>query len=135
MNLQRFAHMLTRRMEIPSKINRDEVSIIQRGSLIEGNLNFKGYLIIAGEIQGNLKAETVVTQSGSRISGELNIRSLNISGNVEGDIIAESLILQKTAEVNGNIQCSNLIIEEGAVLNGAIKWLKEVSDTNTANVL
>ena len=104
------------------KVKRDNVSIIQKDCLVEGKLNFSGYLIVAGDIQGILQAETVVTREGSRITGELKIRSLTIAGIVEGDIVADRLMLLKTADVKGKIRCSSLIVEEGALLNGNVKW-------------
>ena len=105
------------------KIKRDNVSIIQNGCSIEGKLQFSGYLIVAGTIQGILEAETVVTREGSRISGELNIESLTIAGSVDGDINVDNLTLLSTAEVSGKICCSSLVIEEGGILNGNVKWL------------
>ncbi len=104
-------------------VKRDNVSIVQKGCVIEGKLNFSGYLIVAGDIKGILHAETVVTREGSRITGELRIQSLTIAGSVEGDIVADRLTLLKTADVKGKIRCSTLIVEEGGLLNGNVKWM------------
>jgi cytoskeletal protein CcmA (bactofilin family) len=104
------------------KVKRDNVSIIQKDCSVEGKLNYSGYLIVAGDIQGILHAETVVTREGSRIAGELKIQSLTVAGTVEGDIVADRLMLLKTADVKGKIRCSSLVIEEGGLLNGNVKW-------------
>lgn len=104
------------------KVKRDDVSIINQDCHLEGKLNFSGHLIVSGEIQGTLNADIVVTREGSRIKGELNIRNLTVAGSVEGNIVADRLTLLKTADVKGKICCSALVVEEGGLLNGNVKW-------------
>ncbi len=105
------------------KVKRDNVSIINKECCIEGTLNFSGYLIVAGEIRGIINAETVVTQEGSKITGEVHIHSLTAAGLIEGEITVDSLTILKTADVRGKIRCSTLVVEEGGLLNGNVKWL------------
>ncbi len=102
------------------KVSRDNVSIINKDCHLQGNLEFSGYLIIAGSINGILNAETVVTREGSVIIGEADIKSFTIAGSFEGELVAESLTLLKTADVRGRIRCGSLVIEEGGLLNGDI---------------
>ena len=65
----------------------------------------------------------MVTREGSRILGELTIKSLTVAGSVEGEIAANSLTLLKTADVKGKIRCATLVVEEGGLLNGNIRWI------------
>lgn len=104
------------------KVKKDDVSIINQNCYLEGKLNFSGHLIVSGEIKGILNADIVVTREGSRITGELNIKNLTVAGSIEGDIVADRLMLLKTADLKGNIRCSSLVVEEGGLLNGNIKW-------------
>lgn len=111
------------------KVKKDDVSIINQNCYLEGKLNFSGHLIVSGEIKGILNADIVVTREGSRITGELNIKNLTVAGSIEGDIVADHLMLLKTADVKGKIRCSSLVVEEGGLLNGNIKWkTSSVSD-------
>ncbi|MFB3926073.1 MAG: polymer-forming cytoskeletal protein [Syntrophales bacterium] len=105
------------------KVGRDNVSIVNKDCYLQGNLEFSGYLIIAGNINGILNAETVVTREGSHIVGEVKIKSFTVAGSFEGELTAENLTLLKTADVRGKIRCGNLVVEEGGLLNGDIKWL------------
>lgn len=106
------------------KVSRDNVSVINRDCLLEGRFEFNGYLIVAGSIKGILRGETVVTREGSRIQGEVKIDSFTVAGDFEGEIVADSLTLLKSADVKGKVRCANLIVEEGGLLNAAVEWKK-----------
>jgi len=106
------------------KVSRDNVSVINRECLLEGRFEFNGYLIVAGSIKGILHGETVVTREGSRITGEVDIDAFTVAGEFDGEIVAGSLTLLKTAEVKGKVRCSSLVVEEGGLLNAAVEWKK-----------
>lgn len=97
------------------------ISIINKGCSLSGSLDFKGYLIVAGTIEGVLNAESVITEEGSFIKADVTSERFTIAGRFEGNIIVTgTLTLLGTADVQGSIQCGNLIVEEGGILNGKI---------------
>lgn len=117
------------------KDKEDNISIINRNCKIEGSLNFKGHLIIEGTVEGTLLAETVFTEMDSRVIVDINATSLTIAGFFEGNIeVTDVLTLLKTADVRGQIKCHKLIIDEGALLNGIVKFTSpENPDTSQPN--
>lgn len=98
-----------------------DVSIINKGCRLNGTFDFKGYLIIAGTVEGALNAESVVTEEGSTIKADIASEHLTIAGTFEGNInVTGILTLLGTSNVRASIQCGNLVVEEGGILNGRI---------------
>ncbi|MDO9528076.1 MAG: polymer-forming cytoskeletal protein [Syntrophales bacterium] len=107
------------------KAKRENVSIINRDCNLEGTLDFKGYLIVVGSINGTLNAETVVTEEDSHILAKANVNSMTIAGYFEGEmIVTETLTISGTGNVKARIKCNKLAIEEGGVLNGNVTFLR-----------
>ena len=106
------------------KTKEDTISIINRNCKIEGVLQFKGHLIIEGTIEGTLFADTVFTEKGSHVTAKVNAASLAIAGFFEGDIeVTDTLTLLNSANVRGQIRCHKLVIDEGGLLNGSVKFI------------
>jgi len=115
---------------------KDNISIINSTSKIEGILYFKGHLIIEGAIEGTILAETVFTEAESRVNANIKADSLTIAGFFEGDIeVTDTLTLLKTADVKSQIRCCKLIIDEGGYLNGSVKFISSESINNSPPLL
>jgi len=103
------------------KTNQKNFSIINKDCKLEGNLDFKGYLIVAGSINGTVHAETIIAEEDSHIKAKIKAAFLTIAGFFEGEInVSGTLTLLKTSKVNACIQCGKLIIEDGCTFNGNI---------------
>ena len=90
--------------------------------MLEGNFDFKGYLVVAGSIKGTLNGETVITEENSYLAAKIKSTFLTIAGFFKGEIeTTDTLTLLKTSNVNASIKCDKLIIEEGCTFNGKIK--------------
>jgi len=102
-------------------VKEKDVSIINKGCSLKGTLDFKGYLMIAGTVEGVLNAESVTTEKGSVIKADITSENLTIAGTFEGNIMVTGLLtLLGTANVRSDIRCGRLVIEEGGILNGRI---------------
>jgi cytoskeletal protein CcmA (bactofilin family) len=102
-------------------VKEKDVSIINKECRLDGTLDFKGYLIVAGTVEGVLNAESVTTEEGSIINADVTAENLTIAGTFEGNIIVtEVLTLLSTSNVHASIQCGNLVVEQGGILNGKI---------------
>ena len=102
----------------------NNISIVNRDCKIEGILHFRGHLIVEGIIEGTLLAETVFTEKDSNVTAKISATSLTIAGYFEGDIeVTGTLTLMKSANVRGNIRCRNLVIDEGGIINGSVKFI------------
>ena len=89
---------------------------------LEGDLRSSGGVDVAGLINGNVfVSDMVVTETGS-IRGALEAVTAEINGHVEGKIIADTVIVSKTAVIKGDIFFKKTLkTEEGADIDGYIK--------------
>ncbi len=105
-------------------------SLISAGTVIEGNIRFKGGLRIDGTVKGNVVAEegapsTLVLSESGRIEGEVSAAHLMVNGAVVGPITAhDSIELQPKARVNGQIHYLALEMHHGAVVDGTLSHLE-----------
>jgi cytoskeletal protein CcmA (bactofilin family) len=91
-------------------------SVLVSDIKITGNIIEKENLIVDGEVNGNISADTVETFSNSNIEGNVTSKNISIGGKLKGDISADKVHINKTADVEGVIKQKILSIEEGSVL-------------------
>ncbi len=94
---------------------------LDRGSSFRGELEFEDTMRIDGRFDGKIhsKNELVVGES-ANIEGEIYVGRIAISGTVTGKIKAEHKIeIHGTGRVFCDIETPALVIEEGAVFQGA----------------
>ena len=104
------------------KINHSGRSFVGETMQLEGDLRTSGSIDVAGLINGNLfVSEMTVAETGS-IRGSIEAMSIEINGHVEGKIIADVVIIGKSAVIKGDIYFKNTLkTEEGADIDGYIK--------------
>lgn len=101
--------------------NRSAHNSLVAGTVIKGNLRSKMDIRIDGILEGNLESDAkVIIGVKALITGNISCQSIIIQGKVEGSIVAQSYLhIQETGRVEGNITTHKLIIEDGAIFNGA----------------
>ena len=77
-----------------------DISIINKGCSLNGSLDFKGYLIVAGTVEGVLNAESVIAEEGSFIKADVTSEMLAIAGRFEGNIIVTGTLTPSTTARN-----------------------------------
>jgi cytoskeletal protein CcmA (bactofilin family) len=95
-----------------------EVSSISSGLSIVGKIIGHGALTIFGQVEGELRASTVVIAEGAQMEGDVVAEELTIGGHVKGTIHANRVKLNSTAVVEGDIFHRTLAIEENARFEG-----------------
>tara|TARA_B100001179_G_C18278888_1_gene270141 strand:- start:13 stop:474 length:462 start_codon:yes stop_codon:yes gene_type:complete len=103
-------------------LNHSGRSYVGETFQLEGDLRSSGSADIAGLINGNVfMSEMTITETGS-IRGSLEAGTIEINGHVEGKIMADSVIIGKSAVIKGDIFFrKTLKTEEGADIDGYIK--------------
>lgn len=98
-------------------------NILARGTKIKGDLETEGDIRIDGNVVGKVLAKgKVVVGSGGCVEGEINCKTLDISGEVKANVQAAALTsLKATAKVTGNITTPKISIEPGALFVGECK--------------
>ncbi len=95
---------------------------IDSTSDLRGTLRCKETIRIDGRVKGEVECDkTVLIGEGGKVHANIVADTVQISGEVRGDITARSKItLVRTASVIGNLSTPGIVIEEGAKLEGRI---------------
>jgi cytoskeletal protein CcmA (bactofilin family) len=99
----------------PSQINEDV--------RIRGTITVSKPLVMAGQLDGDINADTIHVASTAIINGEINARSVTIDGKVLGSVVADKIYLSATAHFEGKINCQDVAVDDGAHVNA--KFTKE----------
>jgi len=98
-------------------------AFIDQGSEFEGKLTFRDTVRIDGTFSGEITSEnTLIVGESGKIHATIKSVCVMVSGLVDGDIHATSqIVLHKSAVVNGDLVAPNIVMEEGAQLNGNVR--------------
>jgi cytoskeletal protein CcmA (bactofilin family) len=99
---------------------RPEVSVVGRGTRIEGTVVAAGSLRVEGEVRGKITAEGEVSLSPQgRVEANIRATSITLAGQVKGDLTAKGDVsLPADSRLDGNIRAHN--VEVGGVVKGNI---------------
>ena len=99
----------------------DPVSTIGRGVTVVGKIVGEGTVHVLGQVEGEVRALTVLIGDGATVDGDLVAEELTIGGMVKGTIHANRVRLNSSAVVEGDIFHQSLSIEENARFEGSSK--------------
>ena len=101
-------------------------TLIGKNSNIVGDINFKGGILISGNIKGNIRAEDdesaslTLTNTGT-IEGEVKVPYINLNGTVIGDVYGKEYVeLANKANVTGDMYYNLIEIAVGSEVNGKL---------------
>jgi cytoskeletal protein CcmA (bactofilin family) len=104
-----------------ARIPSDQISTISRGMTVVGRIVDEGTVHVLGQVEGEVRALTVLIGEGAKVDGDLVAEELTIGGMVKGTIHAKRVRLNSTAVVEGDIFHQSLSIEENARFEGSSK--------------
>lgn len=105
-----------------SKSSPQDVTVINKGTVIEGEVKVSGTIRVYGQLNGTVRSEgKVVVAEDGVVSGDLYAHEAVVSGTVEGVIEAHRLDLRSTATVEGNVIVKKFTTETGAIFIGDCK--------------
>ena len=99
----------------PSQINKD--------MRIRGTITVSEPLVMAGQLDGDVNADTLHVASTAIITGEITAQSVSIDGRVPGSIVADKVFLSATAYFEGQLYCQDIAVDDGTYVNA--KFTKE----------
>lgn len=108
------------------------INLISKGTNITGDIVAEGDIRIDGYLKGNIKSKgKLVIGPTGQIDGEIECTNVEISGKVDGKIIAFDLLTFKSsANVMGDINAAKLSIEPGSIFTGSCTMGKPIDRTN-----
>ena len=98
-------------------------SVLSADIKVHGDIVCKGDILIEGAIDGDVKSHSLRIGEGGSVKGTVEAETVQVRGFLTGRIKAKSVTLSSTAKLDGDISYENLVIEEGALLNGACKHM------------
>ena len=98
-------------------------TLLGRGTSFEGKLTFEGTVRIDGRLTGEIFSDDIlVIGEGADVKAKIDVGTLIVEGNVEGNVRAGKLIeLHAPARVRGNLETPQLYIDKGVIFEGNCK--------------
>ncbi|GGB95199.1 hypothetical protein GCM10011352_21610 [Marinobacterium zhoushanense] len=97
---------------VSAKSNRSSVTIIAQGNRFHGETSVSGKMHVDGEFEGSIdSSDDISIGKSGRICGRVRAHAVNVSGELEGELICESLHIERGGRVCANVYCSTLSID------------------------
>jgi len=114
---------------VKSEPSNSDFGWIGRGIEVNGDITFADRLQVDGKSIGKLTSDsgTLIIGESGQIEAQIDVGVCVVHGSVQGNLIARSkLEIRRTGRVHGDVITPVLLVEEGAVFNGAIRMTQEV---------
>jgi cytoskeletal protein CcmA (bactofilin family) len=110
-----------REVSMDRGMGSSEVSVVGRGTKIEGKVAAAGSLRVEGEVTGAITAQGDVSlTSEGRVEANIEAASITLAGRVKGDLNAQGDVsLPADSRLDGNIRARNVSV--GGVVKGYIQ--------------
>ncbi|MEZ5667298.1 MAG: polymer-forming cytoskeletal protein [Alphaproteobacteria bacterium] len=98
-----------------------DMSVVSRGLTIEGNLSGDDDIRVDGRVNGDITSRSVIVSQGATVNGSVHAESIEVLGNVTGEISGKTVRISGTGRLDGDVSYDSLSIESGAVVNGKLR--------------
>ena len=101
-------------------VDSENTTIIREDASFQGKMVFDGNVMVNGKFNGEIISTGELTVgSGGLVEGVIQIGTINIYGEVRGNIKAkQKIVINASAVVKGDIEAPSLVIQDGAVFEG-----------------
>lgn len=106
-------------------------NVIGKGTIIEGNVQAEGDLVVEGVVKGDVTTKTkLITGASSIIEGNILAQHAEIAGRVQGTVKALGLlVINSSGTILGDVITKDLNVESGSTFNGRLQVGGSVSTT------
>ena len=87
---------------------------------IRGTINVSEPLVVAGQLDGDINADTLHGALTAIITGEITAQTITIDGRVLGSMVADKVSLSATAHFEGRLYCQDAAVDDGAHVNAKL---------------
>ena len=110
-------------------------AFLGQGAEFIGKLIFNGAVRIDGSFQGEIYGQgSLVVGEGAMIKANIAVKSIYISGDVQGDIeVKEKINIHSKGKFSGNVHTPAFIMEEGATFDGTSHMARMMENKNDAH--
>jgi len=113
---------------VKSEPSNSDFGWIGRGIEVKGDITFADRLQVDGKTNGKVTSDsgTLIVGESGQVEAQIDVGVCVVHGSVHGNLIARSkLEIRRTGRVHGDVITPVLLVEEGAVFNGAIRMSQE----------
>lgn len=96
-------------------------SILSSDLLITGNIQSSGDIQVEGQIEGDIRSQTLIVGETATVKGEIAAHEVIVHGRVVGRLRGTKVRLSSTARVEGDIVHKTIAIESGAHFEGSVQ--------------
>ena len=109
-------------------------AFLGQGAEFIGKLIFNGSVRIDGSFQGEIFGEgSLVVGEGAMIKANIAVKSIYISGDVQGDIdVKDKINIHSKGKFSGDVRAPVFIMEEGAIFDGR-SHMAPITEKNDAH--
>lgn len=111
-------------------------SILSSDLVLTGSIVSDGEIQLDGQVDGDIKAGSLIIGEDASVSGEVQAETVIIRGKVTGSVRARQVQLAATARIEGDIVHAALSVESGAFFDGHCRHssdpLKDASGSKPA---
>ncbi len=102
-------------------------AFLGEGTSFTGTLQFEGTVRLDGRFEGDVSGgDLLIIGQAAAVRAEIEVGSLVVGGRVDGNIVARKRAeLLPTAQVSGTIKTPILVVNDGAIFNGACEMRRE----------
>lgn len=101
--------------------NAPQISIIDKGTVVEGSVSSAGKLVVKGTLEGSLTADHVIVSKEGIVSATTETHTMTLGGTFKGHLqVTGVLTILATGTCSGTVQCRRIAIEAGGVLNAEV---------------
>jgi len=100
----------------------DFTTVIGADVVIKGDVTVERGLRVDGQIDGSLttKEKALIGKTG-QLKAEIRAGTLVVEGKINGNISAERVTLEASAQVDGDLKAGKLTVNEGATFSGKVQ--------------
>lgn len=109
------------KQEAASSAKKTQPTVVASDVNFLGNIVSEGILDIDGKIEGNVRCKTLTIRKSGNVRGDVFADTVQVFGSVHGMIEAREVTLHSTAHVEGVVMHQQLVIEDGAFVDGQLK--------------
>jgi len=106
------------------------LSILDKGLIINGEIETDGEVIVRGKVKGTIKAETLVIADTGIVDADCTADAVVIGGEYNGNLTVNGIMkILSTGKCSGKVLCQDMVVENGSTLNASVDCSLG-SDTN-----
>ena len=106
-----------------SPVAPQNLSQINEDVRIRGTITVSEPLVMAGQLDGDVNADTLHLASKAIITGEITAQSVTIDDRIPGSIVADKVLLSAKVLFEGQLYYQDVAVDDGAYVNE--KYTKE----------